>query len=91
MFEQEDEDEWRTAIVELLSAAHTIGGIADLSFEAVKTHYSVGTDHSTESMHCLILTSRTLPSNYPTMPSNGGGRQTPSGQKYRLKYCPSIL
>ncbi|EPT05644.1 hypothetical protein FOMPIDRAFT_1155488 [Fomitopsis schrenkii] len=37
---EEDEDEWRTAIVELLSATHTIGGISDLAFEVVKTHYS---------------------------------------------------
>ncbi|KZT73160.1 hypothetical protein DAEQUDRAFT_722284 [Daedalea quercina L-15889] len=36
----EEEDEWRTATVELLSATHTIGGIADLTFEVVKTHYS---------------------------------------------------
>lgn len=44
----EDEDEWRTAIVELLSAAHTIGGITDLAFEVVKTQYSVGTEELTE-------------------------------------------
>ncbi|KAH9838409.1 uncharacterized protein C8Q71DRAFT_528370 [Rhodofomes roseus] len=37
---EEEEDEWRTAIVELLSSAHSIGGIADLTFEMVKTHYS---------------------------------------------------
>jgi len=36
----EEEDGWRTSIVELLSAAHSIGGIADLTFEVVKTHYS---------------------------------------------------
>ena len=45
----EDEDEWRTAIVELLSAAHTIGGMEDLSFEVVRTHYSVGTEVAIEA------------------------------------------
>lgn len=60
---EEDEDEWRTAIVELLSATHTIGGISDLAFEVVKTHYSVSTEHPIETIHCLIVTSRTSPSN----------------------------
>ncbi|OBZ72490.1 hypothetical protein A0H81_07816 [Grifola frondosa] len=36
----EDEDEWRIGILELLSAAHTLGGIVDLSFEVVDSRYS---------------------------------------------------
>lgn len=47
----EDEDEWRTAIVELLSAAHTMGGITDLAFEVVKTHYSVGNKRPIEGIY----------------------------------------
>ncbi|KAF8149863.1 hypothetical protein B0H34DRAFT_164796 [Crassisporium funariophilum] len=36
----EDEDAWREETLELLSKAHTIGGIADFSFETVETKYS---------------------------------------------------
>ncbi|EKM78712.1 hypothetical protein AGABI1DRAFT_121142 [Agaricus bisporus var. burnettii JB137-S8] len=36
----EDEDEWRSSVLELLSKAHTLGGINELSFEVVESHYS---------------------------------------------------
>lgn len=42
----EDEDEWRTSVLELLSRAHTIGGANALSFEIVKTNYSVSPPHT---------------------------------------------
>ncbi|RDB25908.1 hypothetical protein Hypma_006495 [Hypsizygus marmoreus] len=38
--EAEAEDEWRTATLELLSKAHTLGGIADISFEVVESNYA---------------------------------------------------
>ncbi|KAF9525675.1 hypothetical protein CPB83DRAFT_859161 [Crepidotus variabilis] len=34
------EDAWRDYILDLLSKAHTIGGVADLTFELVETRYS---------------------------------------------------
>jgi hypothetical protein len=37
----EDEDTWRTTTLELLSRAHTLGGITDLSFEVAPTDYAV--------------------------------------------------
>lgn len=36
-----DEQSWRTSCHELLSQAHTLGGIAELSFEVVDSNYSV--------------------------------------------------
>ncbi|KAH9928631.1 uncharacterized protein B0H18DRAFT_999770 [Fomitopsis serialis] len=39
----QEEDEWRTATVELLSVAHSIGGIADLTFE-VDFAFELGSD-----------------------------------------------
>ncbi|GLB40185.1 hypothetical protein LshimejAT787_0800560 [Lyophyllum shimeji] len=35
-----EEDEWRTVTLELLSRAHTLGAIPDISFEIVETNYS---------------------------------------------------
>lgn len=37
----DDEDFWRDKILELLSKAHTIGGIADFTLETVESNYSV--------------------------------------------------
>lgn len=37
----EEEDEWRAAILELISASHTLGGVMDLTFEVVGSHFSV--------------------------------------------------
>ena len=39
--ESDDEDLWRDKTLELLSKAHTIGGIADFSLETVESNYSV--------------------------------------------------
>ncbi|KAJ3565774.1 hypothetical protein NP233_g7426 [Leucocoprinus birnbaumii] len=36
----EDEDEWRTSILELLGRAHTLGGVNALTFQVVETNYS---------------------------------------------------
>lgn len=47
----EDEDEWRSSVLELLTKAHTLGGINELSFEVVESHYSVNLHVS----HNLIL------------------------------------
>lgn len=40
--EGEEEEAWRATTLELLSKAHTIGGITDASFNVVPTNYSVG-------------------------------------------------
>ena len=37
----DDEDLWRDKTLELLSKAHTIGGIADFMLETVESNYSV--------------------------------------------------
>ena len=37
----EDEDLWRDKTLELLSKAHTIGGIADFTLETLESNYSV--------------------------------------------------
>ncbi|KAH7912808.1 hypothetical protein BJ138DRAFT_1171717 [Hygrophoropsis aurantiaca] len=39
-FLDEEEDAWRTSHIELLSKAHTLGGMADLTFEIVDTNYA---------------------------------------------------
>jgi hypothetical protein len=39
--ESDDEDLWRDKTLELLSKAHTIGGIADFTLETVVSNYSV--------------------------------------------------
>ncbi|KAI9061018.1 hypothetical protein FKP32DRAFT_1687256 [Trametes sanguinea] len=36
----DEEDEWRVKCLEFLSAVHTVGGVADLAFELVKSTYS---------------------------------------------------
>lgn len=36
----EEEDKWRTAILEVLSASHTLGAIMDLNFGIVDSHYA---------------------------------------------------
>jgi len=39
--DSDEEESWRTSILELLSKAHTLGNFADISFEAVESNYSV--------------------------------------------------
>ena len=39
-FADEDEESWRMKCLEFISAAHSLGGLADLAFEVVKTNYS---------------------------------------------------
>ncbi|KAI0925975.1 hypothetical protein AcW1_008260 [Taiwanofungus camphoratus] len=36
----EEDDEWRTCTLKLLSAAHTLGGVIDLSFDVVDSRYA---------------------------------------------------
>jgi hypothetical protein len=37
-----EEETWRTSILDLISKAHTLGNLADVSFEVVDSNYSVG-------------------------------------------------
>lgn len=37
----ENEDEWRSSTLDLLTRAHTLSGVNELSFEVVDSHYSV--------------------------------------------------
>lgn len=37
----EEEDAWRLDILSLLGKVHTLGGIADMSFEVVESNYAV--------------------------------------------------
>jgi hypothetical protein len=39
--ETKDEDSWRERNLDVLSTAHTLGGIKDLGFELVESHYAV--------------------------------------------------
>lgn len=39
--DQADEDSWRETTLELLSNAHTLGGISELAFEVVESNFSV--------------------------------------------------
>ncbi|KAJ6513315.1 hypothetical protein C8R45DRAFT_963218 [Mycena sanguinolenta] len=36
----EDEDAWRSNMLELLSRAHTLGGVEELTFDVVESHYA---------------------------------------------------
>ncbi|KAJ7104220.1 hypothetical protein B0H15DRAFT_809014 [Mycena belliarum] len=38
--QEDDEEEWRLANLELLAKAHTLGGITELSFECVESNYA---------------------------------------------------
>jgi len=40
-FTEVEEDAWRTSNLELLAKAHTLGGITDLTFEVIESHYAV--------------------------------------------------
>ena len=44
--DEEEEDEWKSLTIDLLSDVHSIGGIADLEFEIVKSKNAV-------SLSCL--------------------------------------
>ena len=37
----DDEETWRSNVLDLLTKAHTLGWVADLSFEVVESNYSV--------------------------------------------------
>lgn len=39
--DEEEEDEWRSLTLELLSSVHSIGGIADMAFETVQSRNAV--------------------------------------------------
>ncbi len=38
---EEEEEQWRIKCLEFISTVHSLGGLADLSFEFVKSNYSV--------------------------------------------------
>jgi hypothetical protein len=44
--EEEDEEEWRIYNLELLAKSHTLGGVAELSFDCVESNYAVGSTSS---------------------------------------------
>jgi hypothetical protein len=51
------EDRWREQTLQLLSDAHTIGGIAELSFQVVESQYSVRPLHTvlSQSTHLAVV------------------------------------
>lgn len=61
----EEEEAWRTSILELLNKAHTLGNFADMSFEVVESNYSVGRSSHMATLIISIdaLISRTSRSN----------------------------
>jgi hypothetical protein len=58
----EEEEAWRTNVLELLNKAHTPGNFADMSFEVVESNYSVGPSFYTVTLIISIdaFISRTL-------------------------------
>ena len=41
LLSEEEEDEWREQALELLAAAHSLGGVVDLTFETVESRNAV--------------------------------------------------
>ncbi|KAF8557427.1 hypothetical protein OG21DRAFT_1482297 [Imleria badia] len=57
LLDEEEEEAWRTRSLELLSRAHTLGGVLDLSFEVVESRFgvlfsSITTDLPTDAWLC---------------------------------------
>lgn len=69
----DEEETCRTNILDLLSKIHTLGGIADLSFEVVESNYSVSRSVSRREDLSLTMP-RTLRSSWSVTHSSGDGR-----------------
>lgn len=48
LYAEDEEDAWRTTTLKLISTAHTLGGITDISFEVVESKYSVSDAQNSE-------------------------------------------
>lgn len=71
-----EEDNWRIQILELLSKAHTLGGITELSFEIVESRYSVRFVYFYDTCSAYLPdTFRILHLNSSAKHSNGDGKQ----------------
>lgn len=60
---EEDEEEWRISTLELLSKAHTLGGVEELTFDVVESNYAVS-KHSAGThtvVHVLLLCAGSRP------------------------------
>lgn len=89
----DDEDEWRTHILELLTKVHTIGGVTDTSFEVVESNYAVSGTAS-EHIHCLTCSfalRRTSHSSWTARHSNGDGKHASWATNFRQRSYRSIL
>jgi hypothetical protein len=66
-------------VLELLSKVHTLGNLADMSFQVVESNYSVGFSFHTVTLFrsINISSSRTLCSNSIARISNGDGKHAP--------------
>lgn len=74
---EEDEDEWRSQTLELLSAAHSLGGVIDLTFDVVESKNAVWyVKNMVTSSLTFVTYHRTSPLNWEVTSSNGDGRPT---------------
>ncbi len=48
---EEEEDDWRSQTLDLLTALHSLGGITDTSFDIVESRNAV----SSKPLHCTSL------------------------------------
>lgn len=59
-----EEDAWRITMLELLSKAHTLGGITDLSFAVSESHYAVSSINVLFSSFCIYIAALHLGSRF---------------------------
>lgn len=96
----DDEDLWRDKTLEILSKAHTIGGIVDFTLETGESNYSVGAllffcsgskhpyfDFSSSLFHWHRISPWYSSVNH----LNGDGRHASRDIDFPLRLYPSIL
>ena len=90
---EEDEEEWRSQTLELLTSAHSLGGIIDLNFEIVESRNAVSIGHSPDTRlwpHPVYKNIRILPSRLEMTNSNGDGRHIIWDRRYGNSLKPSL-
>lgn len=90
--DDDEEEAWRTRSLDLLSNAHTLGGILELSFEVFESKFGVLFPLSSRPT-CRLMrgVGRILLSNWNAVPSTGVGKLSLSATKSQLKFYQSTL
>lgn len=88
----EEDDEWRTCTLKLLSAAHTLGGVIDLSFDVVDSRYAVRLVVVLDRrlFYYSYSTYRILHLNWEAIHSNGDGKPVLWDRRSQPKSYPNI-